>query len=378
MCPNDPNLDTSCPLVQHSPFGPVAKRTRQSLCPVNLFKSNPATNGESSNAGIAMETNSVAAVSSTAALTVLPPMVIPERLLQFTAMSTAALTAASTTAQTITIDGHQSSNLTNFNDSNPSDHVTVAQFTQVFAQFNASLTALAQQIGSINNNVLTLAQTCTQSHSQIQASSSSNQLPPREQQQRLFWCTDPPGNQPGSSDDDSLEPEHHLPPRDPPPRANFLPNRYTARVAVLIDIGSSIAENMTKLMMRKKKIEPFLGENDHRTVCEFLRIYNRNYTSLKDSDIRCEILRNNICNKTCSWVVEEYVVNIKYPDLAEYLLRLYWDEDTRNQVWMNFKQETYNTTGVESFSNYVTSRYYQLRDTKMVSEAKLIKEFQHK
>ncbi|KAK7595540.1 hypothetical protein V9T40_013365 [Parthenolecanium corni] len=416
MCPNDPNLDTSRPLVQHSPVSPIAKRTRQSTRSANLFgqNQNAAIQGESSNAGNAMETESIntAAVSnvasataagstaagstvagstvatSTVASTTLPEMTIPPRLLQ----NIPALNAQ--------VNDHQPSNLTN---SNVSDFVTSAQFTNVVAQFNSSLTAIAQQINTMSTNMLGLAQVnqsrSSQSNSRTQTTNSSN---PPQSQNRLFWRTNPPPPDPpdpDSSGDDSSDDDRRSSRQNFPPRmSNPPPSRRTNRVAVRtvfeyfrgeenlslsfkkvsIDIGSSIAENMTKLMMRKKKIDPFVGENDHRTVCEFLRIYDRNYTSLEDSDIRCEILRNNICDKACSWVIEEYVVSMKYAELAEYLLKLYWDEDTRNQVWMRFKQEVYSLTGPESFSNYVTSRYYRLRDTRMVSEEKLIKEFQHK
>lgn len=145
-----------------------------------------------------------------------------------------------------------------------------------------------------------------------------------------------------------------------------------------IEINNDVTENMTKILMRKKKIELFQGDVDARTACEFLRIFDLNFCSLHDGKTRTELLRNHIDDYYCNWIKEPWVVNLTYIELAKHLLELYWDEDTRATVYNNFRNEKYNLNGAESFQSYVASRYYKIKDTLLVSERKLMEMFQHK
>ncbi|KAK7584188.1 hypothetical protein V9T40_005151 [Parthenolecanium corni] len=145
-----------------------------------------------------------------------------------------------------------------------------------------------------------------------------------------------------------------------------------------LESGNSVSDSITKAFLRKKSVENFQGDNDRRTVCEFIREFDRAFTCMPDNRNRCDMLRAHIDENACKWTKQNFAMTLSYLDLCVHLLKLYWRPQKRHQLYGKFIHEIYDERGRASFEDYVTERYYQLLDTRMLDERQIMLEFQHK
>ncbi|KAK7604945.1 hypothetical protein V9T40_006131 [Parthenolecanium corni] len=145
-----------------------------------------------------------------------------------------------------------------------------------------------------------------------------------------------------------------------------------------LEVSNSVSDSITKAFLRKKNLESYRGDNDSRTICEFIREFDRAFPQMPDNRNRCDMLRAHIDEKSCKWTKQTFAMHLDYLALCLHLLKLYWRPQIRHQVYGQFIKEAYDERAKPTFEDYVSERYYQVLDTQMMSQAEIMMEFQHK
>lgn len=105
--------------------------------------------------------------------------------------------------------------------------------------------------------------------------------------------------------------------------------------------------------------------------------FDRAFTCMPDNRNCCDMLRAHINEGACKWTKQNFAMTLSYLDLCIHLLKLYWRPQKRHQLYGRFIYEIYDECGRVSFEDYVTERYYQLLDTRMLDKRQIMLEFQH-